>query len=224
MGQINDQGIWTYADNDIVQSWPVFMNLGFNSVSDVVKGLQKGRVIIANNAQDYDTKLSAIRKAGGGQFDVLIYRKDTREFLINTNGQLVKVAGGAVETGFSNSNTAFGTWKRYNTDNNAVIQTNITLPKAGLWLLSAHITITNDYNAQNSNIDVFVQVDGGGFNNVGTINTYTYNSNVMSFRASPISKYIDRPNQSVNYAVKIAVNPSSNIGWGGLTVQATKIG
>ena len=67
---------------------------GFHSVSDVVKGLQKGRVIIANNASDYDTKLAAIRKASAGQFDVLIYRKDTGEFLVNTNGQLTKVSGG----------------------------------------------------------------------------------------------------------------------------------
>lgn len=224
MGTVNDQGIWTYSDSDIVQSWPVFMNLGFNSVSDVVKQLQKGRVIIANNANDYDSKLSAIRKAGANNYDVLIYRKDTKEMLINSNGQLTKIWGGAVETDYVNENGAFGEYRRY-TDNgaNARVSRNIRLSKAGLWLISAQITITNDYNASGSYIDVFMMTDGKEYN-MGTFNTYNYNNNVMFVHVGPVSKYVDTPGKEVSVSIRVNCNPVSNIGWGGLTIQATKIG
>lgn len=224
MGQLNNQGIWTYSDNDIIQSWPVFMNLGFNSVADVVKGLQKGRVIIADNSQDYNTKLDAIRKAGAGQFDVLVYRKDTKEFLINVNGQLTKISGGAVETDYVNENGSFGEYYRY-TNNGAStrITRKIRLPKAGLWLISGQITITNDFNANGSYIDVFMSLDGKEYN-VGTFNTYDHNNNVMFVHVGPISKYVDAPDKEVTVSVRVSCNPVSNIGWGGLTIQATKIG
>ena len=225
MGQINDQGVWMYADNDIVQSWPVFMNLGFNSVSDVVKGLQKGRVIIANNAQDYDTKLAAIRKAGGGQYDVLIYRKDTREFLINTNGQLVKIAGGEVETAYVHNNSGFGTWYRYAQHGaNATLNQTIQLPKAGMWLISTHLTITNDTEANNANIDILCSLNGGVYNNLGALNTYTHNNNVYSFRGADLPFYASTPNKNVSVSMKISCSPSYNVGWGGLTIGAAKIG
>ncbi len=224
MGTVNDQGIWTYSDSDIVQSWPVFMNLGFNSVSDVVKQLQKGRVIIANNASDYDTKLTAIRKAGAGNYDVLVYRKDTKEMLINSNGQLTKIWGGAVETDFVNENTAYNQYRRYTQDGaNARVSQNIRLAKAGLWLISGQITITNDYNAYGAYIDVFMTIDGKE-HNVGVFNTYNYDKNVMFVHIGPIAKYTDTPSKEVSVSVRISSSVSSNIGWGGLTIQATKIG
>lgn len=224
MGTINDQGIWTYSDSDIVQSWPVFMNLGFNSVSDVVKQLQKGRVIIANNANDYDSKLSAIRKAGANNYDVLIYRKDTKEMLINSNGQLTKIWGGAVETDYVNENGAFGEYRRYTVNGaNARVSKNIRLSKAGLWLISAQITITNDFDASGSYIDVFMMIDGKEYN-MGTFNTYNYNKNVMFVHVGPVSKYVDTPGKEVSVSIRVKCNPVSNIGWGGLTIQATKIG
>lgn len=224
MGKVNDQGIWTYSDEDIVQSWPIFMNLGFNSVSDVVKQLQKGRVIIANNASDYDTKLAAIRKAGAGNYDVLIYRKDTKEMHINSNGQLTKIWGGAIETDFVNENGAFGEYRRYTANGaNARVSKNIRLSKAGLWLISGQVTITNDFDANGSYIDVFMMVDGKE-NNMGTFNTYNYNKNVMFVHLGPVAKYIDTPGKEVSVSVRLNVNPASNVGWGGLTIQATKIG
>lgn len=221
---VNRQGIWTYSDNDVVQSWPIFMNLGFNSVSEVVKGLQDGRVIIAKNSTDREAKLRSMRDAAGKNPDVLVYQIDTKTMSTYTDGRLTTIFGAAVETGYVNNNGMFSTWRRYNNNTNAVIQTNLAVPKSGLWLFSSHITITNDYDAQNANIDVYAQIGSDSFVNVGTINTYTYNKNVLSFRAAPISKYIANDNQSISYGLKIAVNPSSNIGWGGLTVQATKIG
>ena len=224
MGTVNDQGIWTYSDSDIIQSWPVFMNLGFNSVSDVVKQLQKGRVIIANNASDYDSKLSAIRKAGAGNYDVLIYRKDTKEMLINSNGQLTRIWGGAVETDYVNENSAYNQYRRYTADGaNARVSHNIRLPKVGLWLISGQITITNDFDANGAYIDIFMMVDGKEYN-VGTFNTYNYNKNVMFVHIGPIAKYIDTPNKEVAVSVRIQNNLNSNMGWGGLTIQATKIG
>lgn len=225
MGQLNEQGIWNYSDNDIIQSWPVFMNLGFNSVSDVVKGLQKGRVIIADNTQDYNTKLNAIRKAGAGQFEVLVYRKDTKEFLMNVNGQLTKISGGEVEVDYVNENGGFGTWFRYNTNTNATASRNITLPKAGVWLITPHITIACDgiANASNANIDVFCSINGATRKNIGTYNTYATNS-IVPFTGSPIPVYTNTPNKSVSVSVQIAVSTGSNIGWGGLTIGAAKIG
>lgn len=225
MGQLNEQGIWNYSDNDIVQSWPVFMNLGFNSVSDVVKSLQKGRVIIAESASDYNTKLAAIRKAGSGQFDVLVYRKDTKEFLINVNGQLTKISGGDVEVDYVNENGAFGSWFRYATNNNASVSRNITLPKAGVWLITPHITIACDgaANANNANIDVFCSINGATRKNVGTYNTYATNS-IVPFTGSPIPIYANTPNKVVSVSVQIACSTGSNIGWGGLTIGAAKIG
>lgn len=225
MGQLNNQGIWTYSDNDIIQSWPVFMNLGFNSVADVVKGLQKGRVIIADNTQDYNTKLDAIRKAGAGQFDVLVYRKDTKEFLINVNGQLTKISGGDVEVDYVNENGAFGSWFRYATNTNASVSRNITLPKAGVWLITPHITIACDgiANANNANIDVFCSINGATRKNVGTYNTYATNS-IVPFTGSPIPVYANTPNKVVSVSVQIACSTGSNIGWGGLTIGAAKIG
>lgn len=225
MGQLNEQGIWNYSDNDIVQSWPVFMNLGFNSVSDVVKSLQKGRVIIAESTSDYNTKLAAIRKAGSGQFDVLVYRKDTKEFLINVNGQLTKISGGDVEVDYVNENGAFGSWFRYATNNNASVSRNITLPKAGVWLITPHITIACDgiANANNANIDVFCSINGATRKNVGTYNTYSTNS-IAPFTGSPIPVYANTPNKVVSVSVQIACSTGSNIGWGGLTIGAAKIG
>lgn len=225
MGQLNEQGIWNYSDNDIVQSWPVFMNLGFNSVSDVVKSLQKGRVIIAESTSDYNTKLAAIRKAGSGQFDVLVYRKDTKEFLINVNGQLTKISGGDVEVDYVNENGAFGSWFRYATNNNASVSRNITLPKAGVWLITPHITIACDgiANANNANIDVFCSINGATRKNVGTYNTYATNS-IVPFTGSPIPVYANTPNKVVSVSVQIACSTGSNIGWGGLTIGAAKIG
>lgn len=224
MGTINDQGIWTYSDSDIVQSWPVFMNLGFNSVSDVVKQLQKGRVIIANNASDYDSKLSAIRKAGANNYDVLIYRKDTKEMLINSNGQLTKIWGGAVETDFVNDNESFAEYRRYTANgSNARVSRNIRLSKAGLWLISGNITITNDVEANGAYINVFMMIDGKEYN-VGVYNTYNYNKNVMFVSMGPIAKYIDTPGKEVSVSVRLQVDQDINIGWGGLAIQATKIG
>lgn len=225
MGQLNEQGIWNYSDNDIVQSWPVFMNLGFNSVSDVVKSLQKGRVIIAESTSDYNTKLAAIRKAGSGQFDVLVYRKDTKEFLINVNGQLTKISGGDVEVDYVNENGAFGSWFRYATNNNASVSRNITLPKVGVWLITPHITIACDgiANANNANIDVFCSINGATRKNVGTYNTYATNS-IVPFTGSPIPVYANTPNKVVSVSVQIACSTGSNIGWGGLTIGAAKIG
>ena len=225
MGQLNEQGIWNYSDNDIIQSWPVFMNLGFNSVSDVVKSLQKGRVIIAESTSDYNTKLAAIRKAGSGQFDVLVYRKDTKEFLINVNGQLTKISGGDVEVDYVNENSAFGFWFRYATNNNASVSRNITLPKAGVWLITPHITIACDgiANANNANIDVFCSINGATRKNVGTYNTYATNS-IVPFTGSPIPVYANTPNKVVSVSVQIACSTGSNIGWGGLTIGAAKIG
>lgn len=225
MGQLNNQGIWTYSDNDIIQSWPVFMNLGFNSVADVVKGLQKGRVIIAANTQDYNIKLDAIHKAGAGQFDVLVYRKDTKEFLINVNGQLTKISGGDVEVDYVNENGAFGSWFRYATNTNASVSRNITLPKAGVWLITPHITIACDgiANANNANIDVFCSINGATRKNVGTYNTYATNS-IVPFTGSPIPVYANTPNKVVSVSVQIACSTGANIGWGGLTIGAAKIG
>lgn len=224
MGTVNDQGIWTYSDSDIVQSWPIFMNLGFNSVSDVVKQLQKGRVIIANNASDYDSKLAAIRKAGANNYDVLIYRKDTKEMLINSNGQLTKIWGGAVETDYVNENASFADYKRYVVNGStARVSRNIRLSKAGLWLISGNITITNDFDANGAYINVFMMIDGKE-HNVGVYNTYNYNKNVMYVSMGPIAKYIDTPGKEVSVSVRLQVDQNTNIGWGGLTIQATKIG
>lgn len=224
MGTVNDQGIWTYSDSDIVQSWPVFMNLGFNSVSDVVKQLQKGRVIIANNASDYDSKLTAIRKAGANNYDVLIYRKDTKEMLINSNGQLTKIWGGAVETDYVNENASFADYKRYVANGStARVSRNIRLSKAGLWLISGNITITNDFDANGAYINVFMMIDGKE-HNVGVYNTYNYNKNVMYVSMGPIAKYIDTPGKEVSVSVRLQVDQNTNLGWGGLTIQATKIG
>ncbi len=224
MGTINDQGIWTYSDSDIVQNWPVFMNLGFNSVSDVVKQLQKGRVIIADNASDYDSKLSAIRKAGANNYDVLIYRKDTKEMLINSNGQLTKIWGGPIETDFVNDNEAFAEYRRYTANgSNARVSRNIRLSKTGLWLISGNITITNDFEANGAYINVFMMIDGKEYN-VGVYNTYNYNKNVMFVNMGPIAKYVDTPGKEVSVSVRLQVDQDTNIGWGGLTIQATKIG
>jgi hypothetical protein len=226
MGQLNDQGIWNYSDNDIIQSWPVFMNLGFNSVADVVKGLQKGRVIIADNSQDYNTKLAAVRKAGAGQFEVLVYRKDTKEFSMNVNGQLTKISGGDVEVDYVNNNDSFSTWYRYNVSGpNAVISQNITLSKAGVWLITPHITISNDSlaGAQNANIDVHCSINGATYKNIGTTNTYTTQS-AVPFTGSPIPFYASTPNKVVSVSVKVFCSTGDNIGWGGLTIGAAKIG
>lgn len=224
MGQLNDQGIWNYSDNDIIQSWPVFMNLGFNSVADVVKGLQKGRVIIADNTQDYNTKLSAIRKAGSGQFEVLVYRKDTKEFLMNVNGQLTKISGGDVEVAYVAENAGFATWRRYVTDGaGATISQNIVLPKPGVWLISPRITIANDIGANNLDINVTCSINGQSFNNIGVMNTYSGNS-VYSFNGNPIPYYSTTPNKSVPVSLKLVCSAAQNIGWGGLTIGAAKIG
>jgi len=220
---VNKQKIWTYSDSDVVQSWPAFMNLGFNSVSEVVKGLQDGRVIFANNSQTMSSKLAAIKETATQAVDTLVYRVDEGVLYMHSNDRLTKIFGGAVETDFVNNNASYTTFRRYNTggSNNPISQT-LNLPKAGVWLVSAHMTIANDDNAANAYIDVFMGVDSVE-KNMGTYNTYTNNGNIMFVGMGPVAKYVSAP-KNVQVSVRVACNPASNIGWGGLTVQATKIG
>lgn len=221
---VNKQGIWTYSDNDVVQSWPIFMNLGFNSVSEVVKGLQDGRVIIAKNDSDREIKLKPMRDAAGKNPDVLIYQADRKTVSVYSDGKYTTIFGGPVETDYTVENSAFAEYRRYVADGaNARVSHNIRLTKAGLWLISGQITITNDFNAQGAYINVLMTIDGQE-NNVGVFNTYAHNDNVMFVHMGPIAKYVDTPGKDVSVSVRLQVDQATNLGWGGLTIQATKIG
>lgn len=221
---VNKQGIWTYSDNDVVQSWPIFMNLGFNSVSEVVKGLQDGRVIIAKNDSDREIKLKPLRDAAGKNPDVLIYQADRKIVSVYSDGKYTTIFGGPVETDYTVENSAFAEYHRYVTDGpNSRVSKDIRLTKAGLWLISGQITITNDFNANGAYINVIMTIDGKD-NNVGVFNTYAHNDNVMFVHMGPIAKYTTAPNQNVSVSVRLSVDQNTNLGWGGLTIQATKIG
>lgn len=222
---VNKQKIWTYSDSDVVQSWPAFMNLGFNSVSEVVKGLQDGRVIFANNSQTMSSKLAAIKETATQAVDTLVYRVDEGVLYMHSNDRLTKIFGGAVETGYVHNNDGFSQWYRYTQHGSgATINESIVVPKVGLWLISPNITVTNDVSANNANIDFLCSVNGGPFNNVGAMNTYTHNTNVYSVRCSSQAVYASTPNQRIAVAMKIQCSQQINIGWGGLTIGATKIG
>lgn len=221
---VNKQGIWTYSDNDVVQSWPIFMNLGFNSVSEVVKGLQDGRVIIAKNDSDREIKLKPMRDVAGKNPDVLIYQADRKTVSVYSDGKYTTIFGGPVETDYIVENSAFAEYRRYVADGaNSRVSKDIRLTKAGLWLISGQITITNDFNANGAYINVIMTIDGKD-NNVGVFNTYAHNDNVMFVHMGPIAKYTTAPNQNVSVSVRLSVDQNTNLGWGGLTIQATKIG
>lgn len=220
----NPQGIWVYSPNDVIQSWPAFMNLGFNSVSDVVKQLQQNRVLIAKNDADESTKLSAIKNAAAGNVDILIYRADRNEFYLNSNNRSEKVWGGAPEVHYVNNNESFSQWRRYTQHGaSATITQTINLPSKGLWLFSNCITLDNNNSSKDTNIDVFQSIANATFVNVGTTNTYNHAEGVTSFRMATMPYYAYQAG-NVNVAVKIACSPVNNIGWGGLCIGASKIG
>nr|DAR75498.1 MAG TPA: hypothetical protein [Caudoviricetes sp.] len=222
---VNKQGIWMYSDSDVVQSWPAFMNLGFNSVSEVVKGLQDGRIVFAYDSTTMNAKIRQLKDTAGKSPDLLIYRADEMVLYMYSSEKLTKIFGGEVETGYVHNNDGFSQWYRYTQHGSgATINESVVVPKAGLWLISPHITVTNDVSANNANIDFLCSVNGGPFNNVGAMNTYTHNTNVYSVRCSPQAVYASTPNKRIAVAMKIQCSQQINIGWGGLTIGATKIG
>lgn len=221
---VNPQGIWTYSDSDVVQSWPAFMNLGFNSVSDVVKGLQQNRVVIAKNGNDQRDKLTAISKATVGAYDVLVYRSDVNEMYLSASGALTKIWGGAPEVKYFNDNEAFSTWYRYTQHGaNSIITRNVSIPSKGLWLFSNCITLDNNDGSRNTNVDVFQAIADGNFYNVGTTNTYGHSEGVVAFRMAAMPYWASGP-RTIQVQVKISCSPVNNIGWGGLCIGASKIG
>ena len=220
----NPQGIWVYSPNDVIQSWPAFMNLGFNSVSEVIKQLQQNRILIAKSAADESAKLSAIKSATGNVADILIYRTDTNEMYLYTNNRSEKVWGGAPEVRYVNNNESFSQWRRYTQHGaSATINQMIDLPSKGLWLFSNCITLDNNNSSKDTNIDVFQSIANTQFVNVGTTNTYNHAEGVTSFRMATMPYYAYSPGK-VNVAVKIQCSPVNNIGWGGLCIGASKIG
>lgn len=220
----NPQGIWVYSSNDVIQSWPAFMNLGFNSVSDVIKQLQQNRILIAKNTADESAKLSAIKSAAANAMDILIYRADTNEMYLYTNNRSEKVWGGAPDVRYVNNNESFSQWRRYTQHGaSATINQMIDLPSKGLWLFSNCITLDNNNSSKDTNIDVFQSIANAQFVNVGTTNTYNHAEGVTSFRMATIPYYAYSPGK-VNVAVKIQCSPVNNIGWGGLCIGASKIG
>lgn len=221
---VNPQGIWMYSDSDVVQSWPAFMNLGFNSVSDVIKGLQQNRVVIAKNGNDQRDKLAAISKATVGAYDVLVYRSDINEMYLSASGTLTKIWGGAPETKYFNDNEAFSTWYRYTQHGgSATVTRNVSIPSKGLWLFSNCITLDNNDGSRNTNVDVFQAIGDGVFYNVGTTNTYGHSEGVMTFRMAAMPYWASGP-RTIQVQVKISCSPVNNIGWGGLCIGASKIG
>lgn len=220
----NPQGIWVYSPNDVIQSWPAFMNLGFNSVSEVIKQLQQNRILIAKNVADESAKLSAIKSAASGITDILIYRADTNEMYLYTNNRSEKVWGGAPDVRYVNNNESFSQWRRYTQHGaSATINQMIDLPSKGLWLFSNCITLDNNNSSKDTNIDVFQSIANAQFVNVGTTNTYNHAEGVTSFRMATTPYYAYSPGK-VNVAVKIQCSPVNNIGWGGLCIGASKIG
>lgn len=220
----NPQGIWVYSPNDVIQSWPAFMNLGFNSVSEVIKQLQQNRILIAKNVADESAKLSAIKSAASGITDILIYRADTNEMYLYTNNRSEKVWGGAPEVRYVNNNESFSQWRRYTQHGaSATITQMIDLPSKGLWLFSNCITLDNNNSSKDTNIDVFQSIANAQFVNVGTTNTYNHAEGVTSFRMATMPYYAYSPGK-VSVAVKIQCSPVNNIGWGGLCIGASKIG
>ena len=132
---VNPQGIWSYSDADIVQSWPAFMNLGFNTVSDVIKSIQQNRALIAKSINDQRDKIAAINKATTGSYDLLVYRSDLNEMYLATNTGIKKIWGGAPDIKYINDNEAFSQWRRYTQHGaSAVISRNVSIPSQGLWL------------------------------------------------------------------------------------------
>lgn len=200
------------------------MNLGFNTVSDVIKGLQQNRVLIAKNNNDQRDKLTAINKATTGAYDVLVYRSDVNEMYLATNSGVKKIWGGAPEIKYINDNEAFSKWYRYTQHGaSAVISRNVSIPSQGLWLFSNCITLDNNDSSKDTNVDVFQAIGDGVFYNVGTTNTYNHAEGVMSFRMATMAYYAAGP-RSVPVQVKISCSPANNIGWGGLCIGASKIG
>lgn len=224
MGAINNQGIWTYSDSDIVQSWPVFMNLGFNSVSEVIKGLNQNRILIARNFDEQSEKVKTIYKVTNGSYSAILYRIDTNEAYLATNTEFRKIWGGSVDVKYINDNEAFSQWRRYTQHGaTAEIVRSVTIPSKGLWLFSNCITIDNNDASKNTNIDIFQAIGDGTFYNVGATNTYNHNEGVTHFRMATMPYYA---NSKVNVEVRVKVlcNPVNNIGWGGLCIGASKIG
>jgi hypothetical protein len=200
------------------------MNLGFNSVSEVIKQLQQNRILIAKSAADESAKLSAIKSATGNVADILIYRTDTNEMYLYTNNRSEKVWGGAPEVRYVNNNESFSQWRRYTQHGaSATINQMIDLPSKGLWLFSNCITLDNNNSSKDTNIDVFQSIANTQFVNVGTTNTYNHAEGVTSFRMATMPYYAYSPGK-VNVAVKIQCSPVNNIGWGGLCIGASKIG
>lgn len=220
---VNNQSIWTYSDNDVVQSWPIFMNLGFNSVSEVVKGLQDGRVIIAKNSADQDTKLNAMRKAAGKNPDVLIYRLDYKTVNVYSDGKFTTILGGTVETDYVTNTSLADYFYRYQSTGQDRVNGTFQFKKAGLWMVSASVTFANDQNAQSSFVNCYMTLDGKEYH-IGRFNTYTINSNVMFANLGHVPYYSTVDNKSVGVQFRITCSPTSNIGWGGVTLTAAKIG
>ena len=221
---LNTQGIWNYSDSDVVQSWPAFMNLGFNSVSDVVKGLNQNRIIIASNFNEQRDRLKTTSTITNGVYTVLLYRSDLNEMYLATNTEFKRVWGGPVDVKYINDNEAFSQWRRYVQHGAAsVISRSVTIPSKGLWLFSNCITLDNNDSSQSTNVDVFQAIGDSTFYNVGTTNTYNHKEGVMAFRMATMPYYANSQG-SVYVQVKISCSPTNNIGWGGLCISASKIG
>lgn len=220
---INKQGIWTYSDSDVVQSWPIFMNLGFNSVSEVVKGLQDGRVIIAKNDSDREAKLKPLRDAAGKNPDVIIYQADRKTVSAYSDGRYTTIFGGPIETDYVTNTSMADYFYRYQNANADRVNGNFQFKKAGLWLVSASVTFANDFNAQSSFINCYMSLGGKEYH-IGRFNTYTINSNVMFVNLGNVPYHTTTDNQSIGVQFRVTCSPSSNIGWGGVILTAAKIG
>lgn len=220
---VNKQGIWTYSDSDVVQSWPIFMNLGFNSVSEVVKGLQNGRVIIAKNDADREAKLKLLRDAAEKNPDVIIYQADRKTVSAYSDGRYTTILGGTVETDYVTNTSMTDYFYRYQNANADRVVGTFQFKKAGMWMMSASVTFANDNNAQSSFINCYMTLNSKEYH-VGRFNTYTINGNVMFVNLGHVPYYTTIDNQSIGVQFRVTCSPSSNFGWGGVVLTAAKIG
>lgn len=61
---VDNTGIYKYSESDSVASWPAFMNLATNSVSNTITGLRKIVTYVATSSTDMTNKKNALSSQG----------------------------------------------------------------------------------------------------------------------------------------------------------------
>lgn len=113
MGSVDNNGIWKYDEDDAINGWSPYMNLGMNSVSKAVTTLRQNSVPNATSLSDANTKVAALKAQGltpSTSNPFLFMRTDTKTIWSYDNSTWKELYvsdsnwkghGGSIASGFS---------------------------------------------------------------------------------------------------------------------------